>query len=95
MTDQQLNEQREQIATLLKYRRNYLQLTQEQVAEMSGLGIATIKRLEGAKFWIGTKQLVQWCAALEINLADLMRRQLNNLGDNENAELPQDRSQRI
>lgn len=58
MTDEQLNEQRKKIAALLKRRRNYLQLTQEQVSEMSGLGIATLKRLESGKFWIGLKQII-------------------------------------
>lgn len=53
-----LNEARELISRRFADRRKELGLTQEQVAELSGLGIATIKRFESAKFWIGLKQLL-------------------------------------
>lgn len=48
---------REQLAIEISKRRKELKITQEQLAEQTGLGIATIKRAELGKFWLNTKIL--------------------------------------
>lgn len=58
MTEQQLQDTRKQIAGILKRKRNELNLSQDELAERTGLGIATIKRAESAKFWLGLKQFI-------------------------------------
>ncbi len=50
MNKKVLMEARELISGFLKNRREELGLSQAKLAEVSGLGIATIKRLEGNKF---------------------------------------------
>lgn len=82
MTERQLNKQRERIAALLKSRREYLQLTQEQVAERIGtISSRTIQRAETGAMWLGLKQFVMYCDALEWDVADILQKL------NENAEL--------
>lgn len=66
MDESILNEARELISRRFADRRKNLGITQEQMAEISGLGIATIKRFESAKFWIGTKQLLILCQAYQL-----------------------------
>ena len=66
MTDQELNEIRMIIAAILKKRRIELGITHEQLAENTGLGIATIKRMEDARFWPALKQYVIVCKALDL-----------------------------
>ena len=56
-----LEEARELISRRFVDRRNQLGLSQQDVADRSGMGIATIKRFESAKFWIGLKQLLILC----------------------------------
>lgn len=92
MTEQQLNKQRGEIATLLKSQRIFLQLTQEQAAERAQFSPRTIQRLETGMMWLGLKQFVQYCTALEIDITTLMRRQLNNHGEKSNAKLQKDKS---
>ena len=43
MDEKKLNESRQQIAAFILNRRNELGITQTQLAEMTGMGIATIK----------------------------------------------------
>ncbi len=57
---------REITAGFLTDRRKELGLTQVQVAEKSGLSLATIKRAEKAKFFLNTKQLWSICIALDL-----------------------------
>lgn len=66
MTEKQLNESREKIAAFIANRRNELDITQAQLAEMTGMGIATIKRFESGKFWINMKQYVLLRNALQL-----------------------------
>lgn len=58
MNEKVLEGAREMIAGFLKNRRNELGITQAQLADMTGMGIATIKRMEDAKFWPGLKQFL-------------------------------------
>lgn len=80
MTEKEIEQQRGVIASLLKSQRIYLQLTQEQVAERAEgkLSSRTIQRGE-AGHWLGFKQMLQWCAALGINIATIMTSQVNNI----------------
>lgn len=66
MTEKQLNESREKIAAFIANRRNELDITQAQLAEMTGMGIATIKRFESGKFWLNMKQYVLLRNALQL-----------------------------
>ena len=52
------------IAEFIQQRRRELGITQEELADGTGLGIATIKRLEAGKFWINLKILLIICSAL-------------------------------
>lgn len=65
MNEKTLEAARELISQRFAERRKELGITQEKAAELSGLGIATIKRFESAKFWIGLKQLLILCHVYE------------------------------
>ncbi len=72
MTELELETQARRIAAALKSRRVYLKLTQEEVAHKTGvLSARTVQRAEAGQ-WLGTKQLVMLCYALEINFASLL-----------------------
>lgn len=66
MDENKLNESRQQIAAFILNRRNELGITQAQLAEMTGMGIATIKRFESGKFWLNMKQYVLLRNALQL-----------------------------
>lgn len=66
MDEKKLNESRQQIAAFITKRRNELGITQAQLAEMTGMGIATIKRFESGKFWLNMKQYVLLRNALQL-----------------------------
>lgn len=51
------------IEDIMKERRTYLQLTQQDLAEMSGISIATIKEIERGK---GNPSLNTACKILEV-----------------------------
>ena len=56
MNEQILLEARNLISGFLKNRRNELSMSQDKLAELSGMGIATIRRFESGKFWLNLKQ---------------------------------------
>lgn len=66
MNEKVLISARKLTADFLRNRRRELGLTQEELAEKSELGIATIKRAESAKFFLNTKQLWMLCNALDL-----------------------------
>jgi transcriptional regulator with XRE-family HTH domain len=66
MYEKVLIEARRITAGFLANRRKEIGLTQRQLAEKSGLGIATIKRAENADFFLNTKQLWILCEALDL-----------------------------
>lgn len=66
MNEKSLHTARELIAGFFKQRREELGISQEKLAEKTGLGIATIKRMEDAKFWPGLKQYIIVCEALNL-----------------------------
>jgi transcriptional regulator with XRE-family HTH domain len=65
MNEQVLIEARKMYAGFLANRRKELGITQEQLAAASGMGIATIRRFEGGKFWINLKQYLIFCHCLK------------------------------
>ena len=65
MNEKVLLEARALISGFLQNRRKELGITQEQLAEMSGMGIATIKRFESGKFWLNLKQYLILCHHLK------------------------------
>jgi transcriptional regulator with XRE-family HTH domain len=65
MNERVLLEARGLISGFLQNRRKELGITQEQLAELSGMGIATIKRFESGKFWLNLKQYLILCHHLK------------------------------
>ena len=66
MNPEVLHQARELIAGFISARRRELGISQAELAHRTGLGIATIKRMEDAKFWPGLKQLLIICHALDL-----------------------------
>lgn len=64
MTDEQLDQERINIANELRRRRQYLQLSQRDLAEKVGFKENTIERLEQGKMWLNMKQFIQLLDAL-------------------------------
>ncbi|CAN5774566.1 hypothetical protein BH10BAC2_BH10BAC2_39850 [soil metagenome] len=69
MTEKELDESRKLIATFFKQRREELNMTQEELAEKTGVGLSTIKRFESAKFWPVLKHFLIFCEALNLSPA--------------------------
>jgi transcriptional regulator with XRE-family HTH domain len=66
MHEQVLIEARKMIAGFIRNRRIELKMSQDELAERTHLGIATIKRFEAGKFWINLKTLLIICNALSM-----------------------------
>lgn len=66
MNQETLLEARKQIAGFLKKRREELGISQDKLAELTGLNRSTIKRMEAADFWPGMKQYLILCQALHL-----------------------------
>ena len=60
-----LQEARQLISGFLKNRRTELGMSQDKLAELSGMGIATIRRFESGKFWLNLKQYLILCHHLK------------------------------
>lgn len=65
MNEQILQEARNLISGFLKNRRVELNMTQDELAALSGMGIATIRRFESGKFWLNLKQYLILCHHLQ------------------------------
>ena len=61
MNEKVLLEARALISGFLKSRREQLGMTQDELAELSGMGIATIRRFESGRFWLNLKQYLILC----------------------------------
>lgn len=66
MNDKVLDEARTIIAGFFKNRRIELKLSQQEVADRTGMARATINRMEQGLFWPGLKQHLQICEALHL-----------------------------
>jgi len=67
MTEAQLNKERTKIAKRLKTARQGLGMSQKEVAEVCGLTVGTINRMENGKFWLVMRQYVLICQCLGID----------------------------
>lgn len=65
MNELVLKEARQLISGFLRDRRIELGITQDALAELSGMGIATIRRFESGKFWLNLKQYLILCHHLK------------------------------
>jgi len=74
MTDKKLKLKRMEIANSIRKRRKELKMTQIQLAEKSGMGVMTVKRVEDGRFFLNSKQLLILCEALNCDLKILTRR---------------------
>lgn len=92
MNEKILLEARELISGFLKSRREELGIPIEQLADQSGMGIATIKRFESGKFWLNLKQYLILCHYLKCypfieevesgkEFAKMMRKRWQRAGD--------------
>lgn len=61
-----LQEARNLIAGFLKNRRIELGLSQQELADKTGMARATINRMEQGLFWLGMKQYLLICEALHL-----------------------------
>lgn len=69
MTEKELDESRKMIATFFKQRREEMNMTQDELAEKTGVGLSTIKRFESARFWPVLKHFLIFCEALNLSPA--------------------------
>lgn len=93
MNEKVLLEARTLISGFLRNRREELGITQQDLADASGMGIATIKRFESGKFWLNLKQYLILCHYLKCypfieevesksELATMMRERWARKGEN-------------
>lgn len=68
MTEIELNNIKEKLAILIKNKRIEQRLSRAELAKRTGLGIATINRLENKTSWPGLKQFVIVCDELSITI---------------------------
>lgn len=66
MNEKTLEKARDLIAGFLKDRRIELGLSQQALADKTGLARKTINAMEGGKFWLGMKQYLIICEALHL-----------------------------
>ncbi|NCX93143.1 MAG: XRE family transcriptional regulator [Gammaproteobacteria bacterium] len=67
INEQVLDEARRQWAAFFVDKRKRLKMSQDKLAAMSGIGIATIRRLESGEAWLNLKQIFILCGCLNIN----------------------------
>lgn len=68
-------ELREILSSNIKFYRKRLLLTQEKLAERTGLSAQTINDIEGCRTWVSDKSLIRISEALGICPADLLLEQ--------------------
>lgn len=66
MNPKPLLEARSAMSDFLVSKRKELGITQEELAGLSGMGIATIKRFESGRFWLNMKQYLIICHHLKV-----------------------------
>lgn len=65
---EKLNDKRAVFGELIRMRRESLKLTQVDIADRAGIGVATIQRIESGKFFVSMKQLWMLCDALDMGM---------------------------
>lgn len=66
MNEKTLEQARMIIAGFLKNRRIELKISQQELADRTGMARATINRMEQGLFWLGMKQYLLICEALHL-----------------------------
>ena len=66
MNEKVLNQARDMISGFLKNRRLELNMSQQELADATGMARATINRMEQGLFWLGMKQYLLICEALHL-----------------------------
>ena len=64
MNEKVLEEARQLMSSFFKNRRIELNLSQQDVADRTGMARETINRMEAGRFWLGMKQYLLVCEAL-------------------------------
>lgn len=59
---------RAEISKMIIDKRKQLNISQADLAEKTGIGIATVKRMEDPDYWPGLKQLLIVCHALDMDV---------------------------
>lgn len=65
MREEVLLEARKLISGFLKSRREELGYSQQHLADLTGMGVATIRRFESGRFWLNMKQYLMLCHHLK------------------------------
>lgn len=65
MKDKATSQALQLISGFLRNRRKALGITQDELAELTGMGVATIRRFESGKSWINLKQYLILCQHLK------------------------------
>jgi ribosome-binding protein aMBF1 (putative translation factor) len=58
MTEEDLNKYRKKLATAITNRRLELDMSEQDLADRTGLGLSTIQRFEDGRFWLNMKQYI-------------------------------------
>ena len=66
------NELREYLSSNIKHYRKRLLLTQEKLAERTGLSAQTINDIEGCRTWVSDKSLIKIADSLRTTPAELL-----------------------
>lgn len=79
MTQKEL---RQNLSNNIKMYRKRLFLTQEKLAEKTGLSAQTINNIEGCRSWVSDKSLIKISEILRTTPSDLLLSQTSSLGEN-------------
>lgn len=74
-------ELRETLSKNIKSKRKLYSLTQEKLAEETGLSAQTINDIEGCRTWVSDKTLVKLATALNTTPAELLIQNFNKKSD--------------
>lgn len=74
-------ELREILSFNIKQKRKLYSLTQEKLAELTGLSAQTINDIEGCRTWVSDKTLVKIAEILHSNPSELLYENTNNKDD--------------
>jgi transcriptional regulator with XRE-family HTH domain len=83
-----MNQARELLSLNIKSYRRKLGITQEKLAELTGLSVQTIHDIEGRRTWISDSTLQKLSEALKIDIYKLLYPPFETVGAGERAGLP-------
>jgi transcriptional regulator with XRE-family HTH domain len=83
-----MNQARELLSLNIKSYRRKLGITQEKLAELTGLSAQTIHDIEGRRTWISDSTLQKLSDVLKVDMYKLLYPQLETAGAEQRAGLP-------